>query len=436
MNNTNGRHTDIFDYIIIGSGFGGSVSAMRLSEKGYKVLVLERGKRYTAEDFPKSNWNVFKHLWMPGLRCYGILGINFFKDLMVLNGSGVGGGSLVYCATLIQPGKEFFEAKDWRGMADWEAELAPHYDTARQMLGVKTNPRLWPADELLLEVATEIGRQDTFKPTPVGIFFGEEGREGQLVADPYFGGEGPDRAGCVHCGGCIVGCRHNAKNSLDKNYLYFAEKYGAEIWPESNVTDIRPLYGIQPENGRYEVEFEKTTGWLLKPKKVIRARNVIVSAGALGTNELLLHCRDETQSLPQLSPHLGTKVRSNSEALMGVTAREHTVDYSQGISITSHFWVDDVTSVEPVRYSRGSSLMRNLAVPLVDLSGSSLRRVGRFILYALQTPMDFLKARILPDWARDSTIILVMQTVENRMHLKLGRSIWTMFRKKLVSDRD
>jgi cholesterol oxidase len=436
MNNTNGRHTDIFDYIIIGSGFGGSVSAMRLSEKGYKVLVLERGKRYTAEDFPKSNWNVFKHLWMPGLRCYGILGINFFKDLMVLNGSGVGGGSLVYCATLIQPGKEFFEAKDWRGMADWEAELAPHYDTARQMLGVKTNPRLWPADELLLEVATEIGRQDTFKPTPVGIFFGEEGREGQLVADPYFGGEGPDRAGCVHCGGCIVGCRHNAKNSLDKNYLYFAEKYGAEIWPESNVTDIRPLYGIQPENGRYEVEFEKTTGWLLKPKKVIRARNVIVSAGALGTNELLLHCRDETQSLPQLSPHLGTKVRSNSEALMGVTAREHTVDYSQGISITSHFWVDDVTSVEPVRYSRGSSLMRNLAVPLVDLSGSSLRRVGRFILYALQKPMDFLKARILPDWARDSTIILVMQTVENRMHLKLGRSIWTMFRKKLVSDRD
>jgi cholesterol oxidase len=169
---------------------------------------------------------------------------------------------------------------------------------------------------------------------------------------------------------------------------------------------------------------------------VIRARNVIVSAGALGTNELLLHCRDETQSLPQLSPHLGTKVRSNSEALMGVTAREHTVDYSQGISITSHFWVDDVTSVEPVRYSRGSSLMRNLAVPLVDLSGSSLRRVGRFILYALQKPMDFLKARILPDWARDSTIILVMQTVENRMHLKLGRSIWTMFRKKLVSDRD
>lgn len=437
MNKTNGRHTDIFDYIIIGSGFGGSVSAMRLSEKGYSVLVLERGKRYNAEDFPKTNWNIFKHLWLPSLRCYGILGLNFFKDLMVLNGSGVGGGSLVYCATLIQPGQEFFQAQDWRGLADWEAELAPHYDTARHMLGVNINPRLWPADQLLLEVATEIGREHTFKPTPVGIFFGQEGQEGQTFPDPYFGGAGPDRGACVHCGGCIVGCRHNAKNSLDKNYLYFAEKYGAQIWPESNVTDIRPLYGSQPDQARYEVEYQKTTAWLRKPKQTIRARNVIISAGALGTNELLLRCRDETQSLPQLSPCLGAKVRSNSEALMGVTAREDTgIDYSQGISITSHFWVDDVTSVEPVRYSRGSSMMRNLAVPLVDLSGSAARRFGRFILYAIQKPADFLKARVLPDWTRDSTIILVMQTVENRMHLKLGRSIWTLFRKKLVSDRD
>lgn len=436
MNNINGRQTDIFDYIIIGSGFGGSVSAMRLSEKGYKVLVLERGKRYTAEDFPKSNWNIFKHLWMPGLRCYGILGINFFKDLMVLNGSGVGGGSLVYCATLLQPGKEFFEAEDWQGSTDWEAELAPHYDTARRMLGVHINPKLWAADQMLLEVATEIGREHTFKPTPVGIFFAKEGQEGQTVSDPYFGGEGPERAGCIHCGGCMVGCRHNAKNSLDKNYLYFAEKYGTEVWPESNVTDIRPLYGTQPDNGRYEVEYEKTTGWFIKPKKVVRARNVIVSAGALGTNELLLRCRDETQSLSQLSPRLGTKVRSNSEALMGVTARTDEVDYSQGISITSHFWVDDVTSVEPVRYSRGSSLLRNLALPLVDMSGGTLERIGRSILFAFKQPLDFLKARILPDWARDTTIILVMQTVENRMHLKLGRSIWTLFRKKLVSDRD
>ncbi len=440
MNNTNGRQSDVYDYIIIGSGFGGSVSAMRLSEKGYKVLVLERGKRYGAEDFPKTNWNIFKHLWLPALRCYGILGINFFKDLMVLNGSGVGGGSLVYCATLLQPGREFFEAEDWQGLADWEVELLPHYDTARRMLGVNVNPKLWPADQMLLEVATEIGRQETFKPTPVGIFFGEAGQEGQTVADPYFDGEGPERAACIHCGGCMVGCRHNAKNSLDKNYLYFAEKYGTDVWPESNVTDIRPIYGEVNGDGRYEVEFEKTTAWLFKPKQVVRGQNVIVSAGALGTNELLLRCRDETRSLPQLSQHLGAKVRSNSEALMGVTARERVeetgVDYSQGISITSHFWVDDVTSVEPVRYSGGSSMMRNLAVPLVDLSGSSLRRFGRFLLYAAQKPYDFLKARLLPDWARDSTIILVMQTVENRMHFKLGRSIWTGFRKSLVSDRD
>jgi cholesterol oxidase len=436
MNNLNGRHADIFDYIIIGSGFGGSVSAMRLAEKGYRVLVLERGKRYTAEDFPKNNWNIFKHLWLPALRCYGILGINFFKDLMVLNGSGVGGGSLVYCATLLQPGKEFFEAEDWPGETDWEAELTPHYDTARQMLGVNINPKLWPADRLLLEVATEIGQEHTFKSTPVGIFFGEEGQEGRLVPDPYFGGEGPDRQGCIHCGGCMVGCRHNAKNSLDKNYLYFAEKYGAEVWPESNVTDIRPLYGNRADDGRYEVQFEKTTGWFIKPKRVVRARNVIVSAGALGTNELLLRCRDETKSLSQLSPRLGVKVRSNSEALMGATARNGDVDYSQGISITSHFWVDEVTSVEPVRYSRGSSLLRNLAMPLVDMSGGTWARIGRSFLFAVRQPVDFLKARILPDWARDTTIILVMQTVENRMHLKLGRSIWTMFRKGLVSDRD
>jgi cholesterol oxidase len=304
------------------------------------------------------------------------------------------------------------------------------------MLGVNINPKLWPADHVLLEVATEIGRQDTFKPTPVGIFFGETGQEGVLVADPYFDGQGPERAGCTHCGGCMVGCRHNAKNSLDKNYLYFAEKYGADVWPEANVTDIQPLYGPQPDNGRYEVEFEKTTAWFLKPKQIVRARNVVVSAGALGTNELLLRCRDETQSLPRLSSRLGTMVRSNSEALMGVTTRETDVDYSQGISITSHFWIDDVTSMEPVRYPRGSSLMRNMAVPLVDLSGGTLRRLGRFGLYMLQRPRDFLKVRLLPDWARDSTIILVMQKVENRMHLKLGRSIWTLFRKKLVSERD
>jgi cholesterol oxidase len=214
------------DFTIIGSGFGGSVSAMRLAEKGYQVLVLERGKRYTADTFPKTNWNIFKYLWLPAVRCFGIMGINFLDDMMILNGSGVGGGSLVYASTHIRPGRAFYQAPEWRDLADWEAELAPHFDTAEQMLGVTLNPRLWPADHLLREIAEELGQGHTFKPTPVAIYFGEPG---QTVPDPYFDGEGPARAGCMHCGGCMVGCRHNAKNTLDKNYLYFAEQYGATV---------------------------------------------------------------------------------------------------------------------------------------------------------------------------------------------------------------
>jgi cholesterol oxidase len=424
---------DVFDFIVIGSGFGGSVSAMRLAEKGYTVLVLERGKRYNAEDFPKTNLNVFKHIWLPKLRCFGILGLNFLSDIMILNGSGVGGGSLVYCATLIEPGEGFFESEGWRGLADWETELRPHYETARTMLGVEANPRLCHADKVLLEVATEMGREETFKPAPLGIFFGEEGRS---VPDPYFGGEGPERAGCTHCGGCMVGCRYNAKNSLDKNYLYFAERYGTKVQPEANVTSIRPLYGDQADGARYEILYERPTAWLRRPQRRVRARNVVVAAGVLGTIELLLKCRDVVETLPKLSALLGHSVRSNSEALMGITARDGDVDYTQGASITSHFWVDEVTSIEPVRYSSGSSLMRHLGVPLVDLEGSAGRRIGRFVAYAFRNPYDFLKARILPDWARDSTIILVMQTVENKMQLKLGRSWWTLFRKGLVSQRD
>jgi cholesterol oxidase len=435
MTNQKAAEDLAFDFVIVGSGFGGSVSAMRLTQKGYSVLVLERGKRFEAADFPKTNWNVFKYLWMPALRCFGIMGINLLDDIMILNGSGVGGGSLVYAATLIQPKSKFFQSGDWQGRIDWEKELQPHFDTARRMLGVNPNPRLWPADGYFLEIATELGQEDTFEPTPVGIFFGDQ--EGQTVPDPYFDGNGPDRAGCTHCGGCMVGCRHNAKNSLDKNYLYFAEKGGAEIRPEANVLSIRPLYGETADGARYEVVYEKTTGWFVKPRRSIRARNVIVAGGVLGTNKLLLQCRDEYRTLPRLSTRLATMVRSNSEALMGVTGRQPGPDYSQGVAITSHFWVDEVTSVEPVRYPRGSSLMRNIAVPLLEnLEGSGLQRVGRFIRFAARHPYDFLKARFLPDWTRDSTILLVMQTLENRMNLRLGRRPLTLFRKELVSERD
>lgn len=234
----------------------------------------------------------------------------------------------------------------------------------------------------------------------------------------------------------MVGCRHNAKNSLDKNYLYFAEKWGAAVRPEANVVDVRPLYGRQPDNARYEVFYERTTDWFFKRKKSVRTRNVVVSAGVLGTIELLLKCRDETRSLPKLSRQIGVRVRSNSEALMGVTAYDDAVDYSEGVAISSHFWIDDVTSVEPVRYSPGSSFMRNLTLPLIKMEGSFGRRLFELIISGIRKPRDLLNVRFLPGWAQKNTVILVMQTVENRMHLKLGRSLWTLFRKGLVSERD
>jgi cholesterol oxidase len=253
MKNEPTSPTSVVDYLIIGSGFGGSVSAMRLAEKGYRVLVLERGKRFAAADFPKSNNNIFKYLWLPALRCFGFMGINFMNDIMVLNGSGVGGGSLVYASTHIEPGEAFYEAEEWRDLADWRAELSPHLQTANRMLGVTENPLFWPADHVLRDIAREMGQEETFKPSPVAIFFGEPGK---TVPDPFFDGEGPDRAGCIHCGGCMVGCRHNAKNTLDKNYLYLAEKMGAEVRAEANVTAIRPLLGPQPDHARYEVEYD------------------------------------------------------------------------------------------------------------------------------------------------------------------------------------
>jgi cholesterol oxidase len=433
MNPTLPPAEQVYDFAIIGSGFGGSVSALRLAEKGYRVVVLERGKRYRPEDFPRSNLNVFRFLWLPALRCFGFMGINFFKDIMILNGSGVGGGSLVYASTHIKPSDRFFSAPEWAHLADWKAELEPFYTVANRMLGTTENPRFWPADEVLQEIARETGREHTFHATPVGIYFG---RPGQTTPDPFFNGEGPPRTGCIHCGGCMVGCRHHAKNTLDRNYLWLAEKLGVEVRPETNVRDIRPISPLTPDGARYELVCERSTAWKRNGDQRVRARNVIVSAGVLGTLNLLLHCRDVTRSLPRLSTQLGKRVRSNAEALLGVTARKAGADYSEGIAITSAWWPDDVTSVEPVRYPRKSSLMRNIAVPLVDNRGNNWQRIGRFLAWAIRHPRDFLKARFLPDWPRDSTILLVMQTVDSRMRFRLGRSKWTLFRRGLVSEQD
>jgi cholesterol oxidase len=301
------------------------------------------------------------------------------------------------------------------------------------MLGVTRNSRLDVADETLREIAHERGTQATFRSTEVGVFFGPEGNE---VPDPYFGGQGPARTGCTYCGGCMVGCRHNAKNTLVKNYLYFAEKWGAQILAECDVTDIRQLPSPQPDSARYEVEYRSSTDWPSKPSHSLRAKNVVLSAGVLGSLKLLFKCRDKAQSLPKISPRLGKLVRTNSEALMGAVGRDDRVNYSKGIAITSIVKADDVTRIEPVRYPDGSSLMRYLSAPLIYTRGGFLKRVLMTIRAFIRHPIDSLRTHILPGWARRTTILLIMQTLDNRMSLHLGRSIHTFFRVGLIAEPD
>ena len=424
--------SETFDYVVIGSGFGGSVSAMRLTEKGYRVLVLERGKRFRDEDFAKTTWNVRKYLWAPAARCFGILQISPFRNVFVLHGSGVGGGSLGYANVLMEPSDELFAAPAWHHLADWKTILRPHYETAKRMLGVASNPRLWPADNTLKLIAQDMGQASTFKPTTVGTFFGTPGEE---VPDPYFGGAGPARRGCIHCGGCMVGCRHNAKNTLVKNYLYFAEQWGAEVRAECEVRDIRPLPAGQADGARYEVVYRSSTAWRKGRPRIVRTRNVVVSAGTLGTLRLLFRCRDITRSLPGISRRLGDIVRTNSEALLGVVNRSLKTNYSEGIAITSIFNADDVTTIEPVRYSAGSDLMRFLSGPLLD-TGTLRERLLRSVIDIFKRPADFMRTHVLPGWAKRTTIMLVMQTEDNRIKLRLGRGLTTLWRRGLTSQPD
>ena len=437
----------IYDYVIIGSGFGGSVSAMRLSEKGYSVLVIERGKRYRDEDFPETNWNLPKYLWLPKLRLHGFFEMSFMNGLLALHGSGVGGGSLTYGNVLMEPDDALFERGGWRHLADWKTILAPHYATARRMLGVTRNPKLWAADEQLREIAAELGYAESFHATDVGVFFGEEGHEGETVPDPFFGGEGPARAGCIHCGGCMVGCRNNAKNMLTKNYLYFAEKNGVEILPESKVTDIQPVTNATESGERYRIVYRSSTSFVKRKQTPIHARNVILAAGALGTMELLFRCRDETKSLPQISDKLGDQVRTNSENIMGVTQRQrhlvslrHQVskieNYSQGIAITSIFQADAVTRIEPVKYAEGSSFIRVLTAPLIEGDHPIWLRFVKMLGKVLRHPLDFLYEKFFANWARATTIFLVMQNEDNLTHVRRGRNIFTLFQKGLVLKPD
>jgi cholesterol oxidase len=420
----------IFDFVIIGSGFGASVSAMRLTEKGYSVLILEKGRRFHDQDFPKTNLSFWKYLWAPALRSFGILQISLLKGVMVLHGAGVGGGSLGYANVLEIPTDETFATPAWNETLPWGSLLKPFYATARRMLGVATNPHFWLADQTLQEIAAEVGQSLSFRSTEVGVFFGPEG---QTLPDPYFAGAGPQRAGCIQCGGCMVGCRNNAKNTLPKNYLYFAEKQGARILSEKHVWALRPHSSGHPEGARYKISYRSSTALLGLRSHQVLARSVIVSAGVMGTLKLLLNCRDRYRTFPELSAHLGERVRTNSEALLGSVTRAKHADFSKGIAISSIFNADSVTRIEPVRYPAGSDLMRIMAAPLISNGHSVPIRMLKSFAWILGHPFDFLRAQVLPGWARRVTILLVMQNVDNRLTVRLGRSLLTFFRKSLVA---
>jgi cholesterol oxidase len=395
-----------YDVIVIGSGFGGSVSALRLTEKGYRVGVLEAGARFDESSYPKNSWDLKRFLFAPPVGCYGIQRIDVLNDCLILSGAGVGGGSLVYANTLYEPPDAFYADPAWRHITDWKAELAPYYDQAKRMLGVVVNPTITPSDAVMKQVADEIGVAESFRPTPVGVLFGEPGR---TVDDPFFGGTGPTRRGCIECGECMSGCRHHAKNTLTKNYLYLAECAGAEVHPLTTVIGVAPRRG-----GGYHVLTLSTVARGPRARRETRtlsAAQVVFSASALGTQRLLHAMRDEG-SLPYLSDRLGYLTRTNSESILGAVSRDSDVDYSRGVAITSSFHLDAHTHVEPVRYGHGSNAMSLLQTVLTDDDGDEVR--WRTWLREL-----WRQRRTLPrlydvkHWSERTVIALVMQSIDN-----------------------
>ncbi len=404
-----------YDFVIIGSGFGGSVSALRLTEKGYKVLVIEKGKWYQGKDFPKNNWHLKKWLWMPSMKFYGILKMTFFRYTTILSGVGVGGGSLVYANTLPVPKSEFFNSGNWKGLADWEKELKPFYKEAKRMLGAEKNPKFFDSDLALKMAAESMGKVQDFESPEVSVFFG---KANTVVSDPFFKGEGPDREGCTFCGQCMTGCPNNAKNSLDKNYLYLAQQKGAEILAEKKVNVVEPL-GKKDGSTGYQITFEDQTSYFRKNTKKITSKGVVFSGGVLGTVRLLLDMKVK-KYMPDLSSQVGNYVRTNNENLSLITTRNKDLDLSKGVAIGSIFPPDEHGHVEAVRYGAGSNFWKIPVIPMV-FGKNVFVRILKLLKFLLIHPWKWIGNYFIKDYAQRTVILLFMQHLDSTIKLKRGR---------------
>ena len=428
-----------FDFVVIGSGFGGSVSALRLVEKGYRVAVLEMGRRWAPLSFPRTGLSIHRWFWRPKLGLRGFFNMRFFRHATIFHGCAVGGGSITYAGTLLSPPEKVWDAGSWNGLADWKTQMPQHYQTASRMLGVKQNTILGPADQLLKKTGETAGSGHTFYRTRVGIFQAREGESrNETFPDPFFGGAGPPRTTCTGCGGCMMGCRYGAKNTLDLNYLYLAEERGAAVFPETKVVDVKPLAGANNGDAGYEVRSVSSTAYIRHAPQRFTCRGVVFSASSLGTMELLFRLKDNG-SLPAISGHLGKHVRTNSESIIGARVPDCAEDLSQGIAIGSGIYIDEHTHIEAVRYPNRADTMGLLTTFLTD-GRPGPTRIGLWLRNGigslLRHPIRTLRLIRPWGWAREATILLCMQALEGHIEMRWQRTWFWPFSKMLVSRGD
>jgi cholesterol oxidase len=430
-----GKELD-FDFVVIGSGFGGSVSALRLAEKGYRVAVIEMGRRWNPQNLPRTSWSLRRWIWRPHIGLRGFFNIRFFRHATIFHGCAVGGGSITYAGTLLVPGGRVWETGSWTGLADWKAEMPQHYGTAARMLGVIENKILGPADCLLKSAAEVAHVAGTFYHTSVAILEAPDGElGGKTACDPFFGGEGPDRTTCIGCGGCMMGCRFGAKNTLDLNYLFLAERRGAQVFDQTKVVDVLSLDGSTDGSAGYEVFTVNSTAWFLRDRRRITCGGVVFAASSLGTMELLFHLK-EKGSLPAISSQLGRHVRTNSESLIGARMTSGREDFSTGVAIGSGIYIDEHTHIEAVRYPRGSDTMSFLTTILTDGTPGRARVMlwlKNTLLALARHPIRTLRFLQPFGFAKEAVILLCMQALDGHITMRWERPWFWPFRKFLVS---